>query len=116
MPRQIEKLEKVDVLRPEIVSAVELDVLALVLPGRDRREAGRLPLPPRPQIEVDRRPGRAPRNAAQRDPTSIGAEIGAIGEKMRMRVEIGAGCRVGLGVFDLLVDRVGIDHDAHRAA
>ena len=34
---------------------------------------------------------------------------------MRVRAEIGAGRPVGLGVFDLLIDRVGVDHDAHRA-
>ena len=34
---------------------------------------------------------------------------------MRVGVEIGARRRVGLGVFDLLIDRVGVDHDAHRA-
>jgi hypothetical protein len=34
---------------------------------------------------------------------------------MRVRVEIGARTRIGLGVFDLLIDRVGIDHDARAA-
>jgi len=33
-----------------------------------------------------------------------------------MRVDIGARGRIGLGVFDLFVDRVGVDHNAHRAA
>ena len=35
---------------------------------------------------------------------------------MCVRVDIGARRKVGLGVFDLLIDRVGIDHDAHGAA
>ena len=35
---------------------------------------------------------------------------------MRVRVDIGARRRIRLGVFDLLVDRVGVDYDAHGAA
>ncbi len=35
---------------------------------------------------------------------------------MRVRIKIGAGCRIGPGVFDLFIDRVGVDHDAHRTA
>ena len=34
---------------------------------------------------------------------------------MRVRVDIGAGVGVGAGIFDLLVDRIGVDDDAHRA-
>ena len=34
---------------------------------------------------------------------------------MRVGVEIGARRRIGLGVLDLLIDGVGVDHDAHRA-
>ena len=64
---QIEEFEKVDVLRPQVGGAVELDVLALVLPGRNRREARRLPLRPGPKIEINRRAGRMPGNAAERD-------------------------------------------------
>ena len=33
-----------------------------------------------------------------------------------MRLDIGVRRGIGLGVFDLLVDRVGVDHDPHRAA
>jgi hypothetical protein len=33
-----------------------------------------------------------------------------------MRVEIGARCLIGPGVFNLLINRIGIDHDAHRTA
>ena len=40
--------------------------------------------------DVDGRPGRAPGNAAQRHRAIRGAEILAIGEEMRVRVEIGA--------------------------
>ena len=35
---------------------------------------------------------------------------------MGVGIDIGARRRISLGVFDLLIDRVGIDHDAHRAA
>ena len=37
--RQVEKAQEIDVLRPDIGLAAELDVLALVLPGRDGGEA-----------------------------------------------------------------------------
>src|SRR3954469_9790119 len=38
VPRHIEKPDEVDMFRPEIVRALEFDVLAPVFPGRDRRE------------------------------------------------------------------------------
>src|SRR5207302_2596930 len=88
--RQVEVLEKVGVLRPEIALAREIDVLALVFPGRDRREAGRLTLRLGPQIEVDRWAGRTPWHARQRDRAFRPAEIGAVGEEMGVRIDIGA--------------------------
>jgi len=41
-----------------------------------------------------------------------GPEILAIREEMCVGVEIGAGRSIGLRVFNLLVDGIGIDHDA----
>src|SRR5262249_19765408 len=86
----IEKPQEVDMLRPEIAGALAFDVLAGIFPGCDRRERGRLARGAWPQIEVDRRPGRTPRDAAEGDWTGWRAEIGAIGEEMRMGVDIGA--------------------------
>src|SRR5438045_3936675 len=56
MPRQVEIFEKVGVLRPEIAVALEIDVLALVFPGSDRRSArwrGGGPRRLRPKVETN---------------------------------------------------------------
>src|SRR5271156_2276353 len=60
VPWQVEKSEKVHVLRPNIARAAILDILALILPGGDGREAARRIVRFGPQIDVHRRPGRAP--------------------------------------------------------
>ncbi len=69
-----------------------------------------------PQIDIDRRTGRPPIEAGEGDRAFRAADIGAVGEEMRVRGEIGALRGIALGVVDLLVARVGVDQDAHRAA
>ena len=56
-----------------------------------------------------------PRDAGQRHDPTRSADILAIGEEVRVRVEIGARRRIGLRVFDLLVHGIGVDHDPDRA-
>src|SRR6516165_888421 len=103
-------------LRPDIARAVELNILALVFPSGDGREARGHVTGLGPEPWIHRRPGRTPGDAAQWHRAIRGSEVFAIGKKMRVRVEISAGGSVGRRVFDLLIDRVGIDHDAHRAS
>src|SRR5439155_9424027 len=62
--RHLEEAEEIDVLRPDVAGAAELDVLALVLPCRDRAKAFRPPSIDRPELRNDGRPRRAPRDAA----------------------------------------------------
>ena len=65
----------------------------------------------RPMREIYRRPGRTPGNAAHRYWAIGGAEVLAIGKKVRMRIKVGAGRSIGSRVFDLLIDRVCINHN-----
>ena len=115
VPRQIEKSKKIHVLRPNIAQAAILDILALVLPGGDGREAARRVARLGPQVDVDGRAGRAPRDTAQRHRAVLRPEIFAVGEEMSMRIQIGARFSIGARVLQLLVHRIRVDHDPDRA-
>src|SRR4029077_18238260 len=115
MPRHIEKMHKIHMLRPDILGASEFDVLTRVFPSpngcKTRREGAGL----RPKAEVYGGASWAPRHTAQGHRTIRSPEILPVSEEMGVGIEIGSGCLVGLRVFDLFVDGICIDHDADRA-
>ena len=61
--------------------------------------------------EIYRRPGRTPEDIAHRHWAIGGAEALAICKKVRMSIKVGAGRSIALGVFDLLIDRVCVNHN-----
>src|SRR5215469_18856591 len=103
-------------LRPDILGAPEFDVLTLVFPSANCREARRRVACLGPKAEIYRWPSRAPCHATKRHSTIGGPEVFAVGEEVRVGVEIGSGRFICLGVFNLLVHRIRIDHDTNRTS
>src|SRR5262245_9948863 len=65
--------------------------------------------------EINRRPGWAPGNAAYRHRAIGCAEILAIGKKMRVSIKVSSRRAISRCIFDLLINRIGIDQNPDRA-
>ena len=116
-PRQVEEPLEFAVLGPVVALALVGDVLALVVPGGDRRvgRAGwRVGVPP--QVHQHRLAGRHPGVGRRRDAAVRLADVLAEGEVRVVGVERGDGAGLAVGHLHLRGERIGLHVDPPRDA